>query len=150
MQTRDSHKFCDGMQRRDVLRVGAAGFLGAGLMGLPDLLRLQAQGAEPGEASRPGSDVSLIFLFLKGGISTIDTWDMKPNAPSEFRGEFKPIDTNGPGIQICEHLPQVAGQMDFAPPIAKTVQDYRCLLSFGPAGKQQVDVAAFAQRGRGI
>ena len=56
--------------------------------------------------------MSLIFLFLHGGLSTIDTWDLKPDAPAEFRGEFKPIDTNVPGIQICEHLPQVARQMD--------------------------------------
>ncbi|HBH50834.1 MAG TPA: DUF1501 domain-containing protein, partial [Planctomycetaceae bacterium] len=58
------------------------------------------------------SDVSVIFLFLKGGLSTIDTWDLKPQAPSEFRGPFSPIATNIPGIELGEHLPQMAGQMD--------------------------------------
>jgi hypothetical protein len=56
--------------------------------------------------------VSLIFLFLHGGLSTIDTLDMKPDAPAEFRGEFRPIDTNVPGTRVCEHLPRLARQMD--------------------------------------
>jgi hypothetical protein len=56
--------------------------------------------------------VSLIFLFLHGGLSTIDSWDMKPNAPAEFRGEFRPIQTNVNGIQVCEHLPRSARQQD--------------------------------------
>jgi hypothetical protein len=76
---------------------------------LPALLSGQAQAKERGGASK---DASLIFLFLHGGLSTIDSWDLKPDAPVEFRGEFKPIRTNVPGIQICEHLPELAGQMD--------------------------------------
>jgi hypothetical protein len=63
-------------------------------------------------AAEPAKDVSLIFLFLHGGLSTIDTFDMKPDAPPEFRGEFKPIATNLPGLQICEHLPRMAQQAD--------------------------------------
>src|SRR6185369_2386644 len=74
-----------------------------------DLLRIKAAADEAG---KPARDVSLIILFLKGGLSTIDTWDMKPNAPAEFRGEFNPIDTNVSGIQIGEHTPLTAGQMD--------------------------------------
>src|SRR3989440_241105 len=58
------------------------------------------------------NDVSLIFLFLHGGLSTIDTFDLKPDAPAEFRGEFRPIDTNVPGVRIGEHLPRTARQMD--------------------------------------
>src|SRR5579883_1433444 len=101
-------RFCDGIQRRDFLRLGTAGLFGLGLS-LPDLLRLQARAAEQGRRS---NDVSLIFLFLHGGLSTLDTWDLKPQAPAEFRGEFRPIATNVPGIQITEHLPRTARQMD--------------------------------------
>jgi uncharacterized protein (DUF1501 family) len=95
------HRFCDGYSRRDFLRVGTAGVFGMGL-GLPQLL-----------AKSPGTkDVSLIFVFLHGGLSTIDTFDLKPDAPAEFRGEFNPIATNLPGVQVCEHLPSVAKVMD--------------------------------------
>jgi uncharacterized protein (DUF1501 family) len=99
--------FCDGLRRRDFLRLGVAGLFGMGLT-LPQLLELQAHAAEQGQTSR---DVSLVFLFLHGGLSTIDAWDLKPDAPAEFRGDFKPIDTSVPGIQVCEHLPRTAGQM---------------------------------------
>src|SRR5438270_528091 len=95
--------FCDGLHRRDALRLGVAGVFGMGLS-LPKLLA-----ATQGKQSR---DVSLIFLFLHGGLSTIDTWDMKPNAPAEFRGEFRQIQTNVNGIQVCEHLPRSAQQQD--------------------------------------
>jgi hypothetical protein len=76
---------------------------------LPAILAGQARAEERGAARK---DASLIFLFLHGGLSTIDSWDLKPDAPVEFRGEFKPMRTKAPGIQICEHLPQLAGQMD--------------------------------------
>src|SRR5262245_17538614 len=95
--------FCDGIRRRDFLRVGTAGLFG---LTLPRLLELQARA---GEARR---DVSVIFLFLHGGLSTIDTFDMKPDAPAEFRGDFRPIATNVTGIQVCEYLPRIARQMD--------------------------------------
>jgi uncharacterized protein (DUF1501 family) len=101
-------RFCDGIPRRDLLRIGAAGVMGMGLT-LPEMLQRQAMAAA---AKGAKDDVSLIILFLKGGLSTIDTVDLKPEAPAEFRGEFRPIDTNVPGIQVCEHLPRVARQMD--------------------------------------
>jgi hypothetical protein len=101
-------RFCDGLARRDFLRLGAAGLFGMGLT-LPDLLQRQALAADQGTPTR---DVSLIFLFLHGGLSTIDTWDLKPDAPVEFRGDFKPIATNVAGIQIGEYLPRIAGRMD--------------------------------------
>jgi hypothetical protein len=100
--------FCDGIARRDFLRLGTASLIGMGLT-LPHLLTAQARAADQGKPTR---DVSLIFLFLHGGLSTIDTWDLKPDAPVEFRGEFKPIATNVAGIQISEHLPRLATQMD--------------------------------------
>ena len=100
--------FCDGLERRDFLRLGTAGLFGMGLS-LSGLLQSQARGQVRGRST---DDVSLIFLFLRGGMSTIDAWDLKPDAPAEFRGEFKPIATNAPGILIGESMPRLAGQMD--------------------------------------
>lgn len=91
-------RFCDGRSRRDFLRVGAASVFGA-----PFALPALAAGK---------SDVSLIYIFLQGGLSTIDTFDLKPNAPVEFRGDFDGIDTKVPGIRVCEHLPQTAKMTD--------------------------------------
>jgi hypothetical protein len=99
--------YCDGIKRRDLLRVGVASMTGASLP-LSQLLQSQAAADAKGEKN----DVSVVILFLQGGLSTIDILDLKPNAPAEFRGEFNPIDTNVRGMQICEHLPQVAGQAD--------------------------------------
>src|SRR5262245_48071006 len=100
--------FCDGLSRRDLLRLGTAGLFGSAVT-LPGLLEGRARAAGKGQATK---DVSLIFLFLHGGLSTIDTFDLKPDAPKEFRGEFRPIATNLPGLQVCEHLPRLAKQMD--------------------------------------
>lgn len=102
-------RYCDGMRRRDLLHCGAAGMLGFGVT-LPQLLAAESHNAGVGRAS--GSDMSLIIVFLQGGLSTIDTWDMKPDAPVEFRGEFNPISTNVAGTQVCEHLPRLSQQMD--------------------------------------
>ncbi|MDZ4685582.1 MAG: DUF1501 domain-containing protein, partial [Planctomycetaceae bacterium] len=93
-----------GVSRRDVLRVGGLSFAG---LTLADVLRLRA-GA--GEQSQRGK--SVIMIWMRGGPSHIDSFDMKPNAPAEVRGEFRPIPTNVPGIQICEHMPLLAGDMD--------------------------------------
>ena len=96
------YRFCDGLHRRDFLRIGAAGVFGTAFT-LPELLAKQ----EP-----KSKDVALIFVFLHGGLSTIDSWDLKPDAPAEFRGDFKPIPTIVQGIQIGEHLPRTARHMD--------------------------------------
>jgi len=98
-----ARSFCDGVSRRDLLRVGVAGLFGT-TVGLPTLLRASEQ-------HKPARDVSLIFLFLHGGLSTIDSWDLKPDAPAEFRGDFKPIATDLPGVQVGEHLPKMAKSM---------------------------------------
>ncbi len=91
---------CDGVARRDFLKVG---FLaGAGLT-LSNYLRL----AEAGEVQQ-GRAEAAIFINLQGGPSHMDMFDLKPNAPSEFRGAFNPIKTNVPGVEICEHLPHLA------------------------------------------
>lgn len=103
------HRFCDGIDRRDLLRIGAAGLAGLPLS-LAGLLEGQARAGQ--RAARAAKAKSLIYVFLKGGLSTIDTFDMKPLAPSEFAGEFRPINTVVPGIQVCEHIPRIARQMD--------------------------------------
>src|SRR3974390_263373 len=99
-------QFCDGLTRRDFLRVGA---LSAGAVGLDlaGLTRLQKAGA-----AGKSSDINCIVLFLVGGPSHLDTWDLKPKAPDNVRGPFKPIATNVPGIEICEHLPLMAKMAD--------------------------------------
>ena len=97
-----SERNCSGVTRREVLQVGAAGALG---LSLPGAL----QAAELGG----GRDLSVLLVFLRGGVAQMDTWDMKPEAPtSTDRGEFKPIETNVSGIQFCELLPQMARQAD--------------------------------------
>jgi hypothetical protein len=91
-------RFCDGLSRRGFLKLGA---LGLGGLTLADMLRLKARG---GASPRAGSK-AVIYVYLWGGPSHIDTYDMKPDAPVEYRGEFKTIRTNVPGFDICEHLP---------------------------------------------
>jgi hypothetical protein len=98
-----SSRSCDGISRRHFLRVGALGALG---LGLPDLLRARAAAGSPGE------EVSCILLWLQGGISHIDSFDPKPDAPAEVRGEFDTIATNVPGIRVCDPLPKLAAHQD--------------------------------------
>jgi hypothetical protein len=98
--------FCDGLTRRDFLHAGTLTGLGLGL-GLPSWQALEARGAV--ERDR---DVNCILLFLVGGPSQLDTWDMKPDAPEEIRGPFRPIATKVPGVQVSEVFPRLAGQMD--------------------------------------
>jgi len=94
------------LSRRDVLRVGGLSFAG---LTLADVLRRRAQGAE---ADARAHAKSVILIWMRGGPSHIDSFDMKPDAPAEVRGEFQPISTNVPGIQICEHLPLLARDME--------------------------------------
>lgn len=95
--------FCDGISRRDFLMVG--GSIAGGLT-LSSLLR--AESLQPTGHTHK----SLINIFLPGGPPHQDLWDMKPDAPAEIRGEFKPISTNVAGIQVCELLPKLAAMMD--------------------------------------
>src|SRR5947207_5300695 len=85
-----------GLPRRDWLRVG---FLGLGGLTLANLLKLRAEG---GAETR---DTAVILLFVHGGPSHLETYDLKPDAPDEIRGPFKPIRTAVPGLDVCEHLP---------------------------------------------
>jgi len=109
-------RLCDGFTRRDILQIGGLGALG---LLLPDVLRAQANAAEPAPQAIGLSSTTaepraraVILVYLFGGPSQLDTFDMKPDAPVDFRGEFQPIDTATSGIRICEHFPQLARQTE--------------------------------------
>src|SRR5450755_3888867 len=89
------------MGRRAFLQAGTIGTLGLSMADVAEL-----RGAVP--AGRTGRPKAVIFLFLTGGASQHDTFDMKPRGPAEYKGEFDPIATRTPGVQICEHLPMLA------------------------------------------
>jgi uncharacterized protein (DUF1501 family) len=97
---------CDGLSRREVLRIGGLGALGLSAGGL----------AQAGATDRAGGRAprarACILIYLFGGPSQLETFDLKPDAPAHFRGEFTPIGTNVPGIQVCEHLPRLAARAD--------------------------------------
>src|ERR1700704_2337925 len=117
---------CEGWPRRELLRVGGAGLLG---LNLPEFLSWQAAAAPVKVESTNkafGAAKSVIMLFLQGGPSHIDIWDPKPDAPSNVRGEFKPIKSNVPGIWLSEVMPLMAKQMDKATLIRS--------VSYTPAG----------------
>lgn len=101
-------KLCDRFSRRELLRVGA---LGAASVSLADLMRGRKASAQSADATTSGAfgrAKSCIVLFLMGGPPQHSTWDPKPAAPAEVRGEFKPIHTTAPGIEIGELLPKTA------------------------------------------
>src|SRR3989449_9316065 len=105
---------CDGFSRREFMRVGGAGLFG---LSLADVLRLQANANPVADSKgRPGwgKAKSVLLIFLQGGPSHIDIWDPKPDAPSNIRGDFKPIKTKIPGTWIGEHMPMMAQQLDKA------------------------------------
>ena len=97
------HRFCDGISRRSLLRVGG---LALGGLSLPQILRAEAQ------TGVRRSHKSIIMVFLPGGPPHLDMYDLKPDAPVGIRGEFDPIATNVPGIEICELMPRMAAMMD--------------------------------------
>ncbi|HYF00648.1 MAG TPA: DUF1501 domain-containing protein, partial [Planctomycetota bacterium] len=97
----DRKSCCDGVARRSFLKIGATGL--AGGLALPHLLRAESNGS---------SRKALINVHLSGGPSHQDMWDLKPDAPSEYRGEFNEIATNVPGMRICELFPKLAQRAD--------------------------------------
>src|SRR5713226_7207818 len=96
-------RICDGLSWRNFLKIGA---FGAGLT-LAEVLRLRGIA---GPATTPGK--AAITIYLPGGPSHSDRYDLKPEAPAEYRGEFKQIATNVAGVQICEHFPLQARMWD--------------------------------------
>lgn len=114
-------RFCDGLTRRETLQAGAIGVV-SGLT-LPNILRAEA--ATP--ADRPaGKAKSVVVLYLHGGAPTQDMYDMKPLAPVEVRGEFQPIATSAPGIEICEHLPLSAKWMHRTAIVRSVINKSNC------------------------
>ena len=117
-------RFCDGVSRRNFIKIGA---LGLGGLALPQILQAEAK------AGIGKSHKAIIMIYLPGGPPHQDMFDIKVDAPQEIRGEFKPISTKVPGIQICEHLPRLAGMMDRLAVIRSMVgaednhYDYQCM-----------------------
>ena len=127
-------RFCDGISRRNFLQVGA---LGLGGLSLADVLRLRAVAGTKSPAK------AVIMICLAGGPSHIDMYDLKPDAPDGYRGEFKPIKTNVPGFDICELMPQQAKMADklalvrtvqFVEPMQHELQE--CYTGFPKAAKR--------------
>src|SRR6516165_7033383 len=98
----DKQRYCDGISRRSFLRIGG---LAMGGLSLPGLLQAE-------ERSGRTTHKAVIMVYLSGGLSHHDSFDLKPEAPREIAGEFRPIATRVPGICIGEHLPRLAGMMD--------------------------------------
>src|SRR5215208_4948813 len=94
---------CDGISRREFLKIGG---LAMGGLALPGILAAEAK------AGIKSNHKAIIMIFLPGGPPHQDMFDLKPDAPSEIRGEFKPIKTKVPGIEICEVFPKIAAMMD--------------------------------------
>ena len=108
----NQHQLCDRISRRDALRIGA---LGVGGLTLADLLRADAQ------AGKSNAHKAVIMIYMCGAPSHQDMYDLKMDAPAEIRGEFRPIPTNVPGIEICEHMPRTAAIMDKLVPLRSVV-----------------------------
>lgn len=98
---KSSGKFCDSLSRREFLKIGG---LALGGLSLPEALAMSSAGVSPTK--------SVIMIYLPGGPPHLDMFDMKPDAPLDIRGEFSPIKTKVPGIEICEYLPKIASMMD--------------------------------------
>ena len=100
-------RFCDGVSRRSFLKIGGFALGAAGGVGLSDIMRAQAESGNAGNSHK-----AVINVFLGGGPPHQDMWDIKTEAPKEIRGEFDPIDTKVPGIQIGECFPTISSMMD--------------------------------------
>ncbi|MFY7875034.1 MAG: DUF1501 domain-containing protein [Pirellula sp.] len=126
-----SRSYCDRESRRSFLKIGGMSF-GATAFGLADVLRAESN------QGKSNSHKALIQIFLGGGPPHQDMWDIKTQAPSEIRGEFRPISTNVSGIQICEVFPKLARHMDKAAIIRSVVgskdrhESYQCLSGWIP------------------
>lgn len=135
MLTIPGHRYqlCGGLSRRGFLGIGG---LAVGGMALPQVLRADDQ------ASKARSHKSVIMVFLPGGPSHLDLFDLKPDAPIEIRGEFKPAATNVPGITICEHLPRLASMTDKFALVRSVVGGpddhacHMCLIGYSRLGAQ--------------
>jgi hypothetical protein len=127
---------CDGLDRRELLRVGGLSLAG---LSLPRLLAAEAASPRPA-TRRPAR--SCLLLFLEGGPSHIDLWDLKPNAPDNVRGEFQPIATTVPGVQVCDQLPRLARQMHHLAQVRSVthrINDHNAGAYYALTGRYPVD-----------
>src|SRR5437868_2802537 len=116
LESRQGVRLCDGVTRREMLRIGGFGLGSLGGLTLPGLLRAAGAAAPEGVASsssegRPpgfGKAKSVIVFCTNGGTAQMDSFDPKPDAPAEVRGSFRPISTSVPGVSLNEHLPRLA------------------------------------------
>jgi hypothetical protein len=135
-------RFCDGVSRREFLKIGG---LALGGLALTDILAAEAQAATLRGAGARSSHKAIIMVFLPGGPPHQDMFDLKMDAPSEIRGEFKPIKTNVPGIEICEQMPRLAAMMDKLTIIRSLVgardehASHVCLSGYNPSELRQND-----------
>jgi hypothetical protein len=129
--------FREGSNRRDFIKIGAASLLG---LSLPDLLRLEASSSNSRAQTMTGGRArNVVMIWLSGGPATIDMWDLKPNAPLQIRGEFQPISTSAPDIQISEHLPRTARVMDqcaLVRSLAHGIDDHGAATAYVTAGSR--------------
>src|SRR5262245_47031271 len=102
----DRHRYCDGLTRRSFVQACA---LGAAGLALPDLFRLRGAASEAGRSTR---DTAVILVWLDGGPTHMEMYDLKPNAPAEYRGPLRPVRSNVPGLDISELMPRQARVMD--------------------------------------
>src|SRR5262249_5680203 len=134
-------RLCDGCTRRDMLWAGGLGLFG---FGLSNYLRLaDVQGSETGRraAGSFGKAKSCILLFLYGSPSQLETFDMKPDAPVEIRGEFKPIRSRLPGLDVCELLPNAARVMDRVTVLRSVTHPYPIHgVAFATTGVSAIDI----------
>src|SRR6478672_5227608 len=136
IQGSNESTFCDGISRRGFLRIGSLSLGAFGGFNLPQLLRAE-------DLQKTGKiQKSVINIFLPGGPPHQDMWDIKTDAPAEIRGEFSPIATSVPGIEICELFPRIASTMQKFVPIRSIVGcdgnhfAYQCLTGWRQRDRQ--------------
>lgn len=134
-----ARQLCDAVTRRDMLQIGGTSLFS---LGLPELWKLQRlQAAESSPDATFGRAKRVILLYLYGAAAQHELYDPKPEAPAEIRGEFRPIDTAVPGIQICEHLPRVARVADRATFIRSMTHPYNIhSAAYTMTGIDKVDI----------
>lgn len=135
-------KLCDGLSRRDLLQVGGLGACGLGLSQLLQSQSLRAAESTAATAPSFGRAKQCILLYLYGAPSQLETFDMKPDAPVEIRGTMRPIPSALPGVDVCEHLPEIARMLDRTTIVRSVTHPYPVHgVAFATTGIPAIDVA---------
>jgi hypothetical protein len=135
-------RLCDGLTRRDLLQVGGIGACGLGLGHFLGLRALAGESDDSRTAASFGRAKHCILLYLYGAPSQLETFDMKPNAPLEIRGTMQPIPSVLPGLDVCEHLPRIAGMTDRITVVRSITHPYPIHgVAFATTGIPAIDVA---------